>query len=69
MNDIYKNIEKYNPSKKHKLSIVFGDMIADMLSNKKINPIVIKLFTRGIKLKIYLVLLHNLILLCQKVLD
>ena len=35
MDDIYKNIEDYNPNKKRKILIVFDDMIADMLSNKK----------------------------------
>ena len=34
MNDIYKSVEEYNPNKKQKLLIVFGDLIADMLSNK-----------------------------------
>ena len=34
MDDIYKNIENYNPNKKWKILIVFGYMIADMLSNK-----------------------------------
>ena len=34
MDDIYKNIEKYNPNKKSKMLIVFDVMIADMLSNK-----------------------------------
>ena len=55
MDDIYKNIEKYNPNKKHKISIVFDDMIADMLRNKKLNPIVTELFIRGRKLNISLV--------------
>ena len=55
MDDIYKNIEKYNSNKKRKILIVFDDMIADMLSNKKINPIVTELFIRGRKLNIYLV--------------
>ena len=40
MDDIYKNIEEYNQNKKRKILIVFDDMIADMLSNKKLNPIV-----------------------------
>ena len=40
MADIYKNIEEKNPSKKQKILIIFNDMIADMLSNKKLNPIV-----------------------------
>ena len=35
MDDIYKNIEVYNPNKKRKILILFDDMIADMLSNKK----------------------------------
>ena len=35
--------------------IIFGDMIADMLNNKKLNPIVTKLFIRGRELNIYLV--------------
>ena len=36
MDDIYKNIEEYNPNKKRKILIVFDDMIAEMLSNKKL---------------------------------
>ena len=35
MDDIYKNIEEYNLNKKRKILIIFYDMIADMLSNKK----------------------------------
>ena len=35
---IYIYIEEYNPNKKHKILIVFDDMIANMLSNKKLNP-------------------------------
>ena len=37
MGCIYKNIEKYNPNSKRKILMVFDDMIADMLSNKKLN--------------------------------
>ena len=40
--------------KNKKTLIVFDDMIADMLNNKKLNPIVIELFIRGRKLNIYL---------------
>ena len=36
---LYKNIEKYNPGNKQKILIVFDDMIADMISNKKLNSI------------------------------
>ena len=46
MDDIYKIIEEYNPNKKGKILIVFDDMIADMLSKKKRNPVVTELFTR-----------------------
>ena len=35
MQDVYKNIEDYNLGKKHKMLIVFDDMIADMINNKK----------------------------------
>ena len=51
----YRNIEHYNPNKKRKILIVFDDMIADMLSNKKFNPIITELFIRGRKLNISLV--------------
>ena len=66
--DIYKNIEEYNPNKKRKILIVFDDMIPDMRSNKKLNLIVAELFNRDRKLNISLVLLRNFILLCQKIL-
>ena len=39
MVDIQKNIEDYIPNKKQKILIVFDDMIANMLSNKKLNTI------------------------------
>ena len=55
MNSIYKNIEEYNPKKKRKILIVFDEMIGDMLSNKKINPVVTELFIRRRKLNISLV--------------
>ena len=54
MDDIYKNIEGYNPNKKRKILIVFDNMIADMLSNKKLNPIVTELFIRRRNLNISL---------------
>ena len=55
MDNIYKNIEEYNLNKKHKILIVFNDMIADMLTNEKLNPIVTELLIRGRKLNISLV--------------
>ena len=69
MDDIYKNIEEYNQNKKWKILIVFDGMIFDMPSNKKLNPLVTKVFIRERKLNTYFVLLHNLTLLFQKILD
>ena len=55
MHDVYKNIDHYNPDKENKILIVFDDMIADMINNKKLNSIIIELFIRGRKLNISLV--------------
>ena len=55
MHDVYKNINDYNPDKENKILIVFDDMIADMINNKKLNSIVTELFIRGRKLNISLV--------------
>ena len=55
MEDVYKNIEEYNVDKERKILIVFDDMIADMINNKKLNSIVTELFIRGRKLDIPLV--------------
>ena len=60
MQDVYKNIEDYNPGKKRKILIVFDDMIADMINNKKLNPILIELFIRGRKLNISIVFITQL---------
>ena len=52
---VYKNIDEYNSDKECKILIVFHDMIADMINNKKLNSIVTELFIRGRKLNISLV--------------
>ena len=57
MDDIYKNIEEYNPNEKRKILIVFGNMIADMFCNKKLNPIETELFFRCRKLNISLLII------------
>ena len=49
------NVEDYNPNKKRKILISFDDMIAKILNNKKLSPIVTELFIRGRKLSISLV--------------
>ena len=63
---IYKNIEEYNPNQKRKILIVFDDMIPDMLSNKKLNPIVTELLIRGRKSNISLVFITQSYFAVQK---
>ena len=55
MQDVYKNIEDYNPIKKRKILIVFHDMIADLINISKLNQIVTELPIRGRKLHISIV--------------
>ena len=55
MPDVYKNIGKYNLGKKRKVLIVFDDMVADMINNEELNPIVTELFIRGRKLNFSIV--------------
>ena len=55
MQDVYKNIEDYNPDKKRKVLIVFDDEVADMINNTKLSPIVTELFIRGRELNISIV--------------
>ena len=55
MNDIYKNIDEYNPDEKQKILIMFDDMITDIFSNNKLNPTKTELFIKGRKQNISLV--------------
>ena len=55
MQDVCKNIDEYNIDKERKILIVFNDMIADMINNKKLNSIATELFIRRTKLNISLV--------------
>ena len=55
MQDVYKDINDYNPDKENKILMVFDDMIPDMINNEKLNSIVTELFIRGRKLNISLV--------------
>ena len=59
MHDVYKNIDNYNPNKENKILIVFHDMIADMISNKKLNSIVTELLISCRKLNISLVFISQ----------
>ena len=49
------SIEDYNPNKRRKALIVFDHMIADVINNKKLNPVVTQLFIRGRRLNISMV--------------
>ena len=50
IDDVYENLDNYNPTKKIKVLEVFDDMIADIKANKELSPIVTELFLRGRKL-------------------
>ena len=55
MYNVYKNINHYNADKQNKILIVFDDMIADLIQNKKLNSIVTELFIKGRQLNVSLV--------------
>ena len=59
MNDIYNNIDDYNPSRKRKILIVFDDMIADIMSNETFQTIIKELFSRCRKLNTSLVFISQ----------
>ena len=58
---IFMKIKVYNLKKKWKIMIVFDNMIANMLGNKKFNPLVTEMFITGRELNIYSV---NMVLFC-----
>ena len=62
MQDVFRNIEECNLGKWRKVIIVFDDMIADIINNKKLNPIATELFTRGRKLKHFSCFYYTIIL-------
>ena len=55
MDDVYENIDDYNPIRKRKKIIVFDDMIADITTNRRFQAIIKELFIRCRKLNISLV--------------
>ena len=59
MDDLYENNDYYNPTRKTKNLIVFDDMIADIMSNKKIQVVVKELFIRCRNLNISLVFITH----------
>ena len=54
MDDVYENIDNFNLNRK-RLLVVFDDMIADIMTNKKFQAIIKELFIRCRKLNISLV--------------
>ena len=46
MDNVYNNIDDYNPNRKEEILIVFDDMIADIMTNKKFQTIIKELFIR-----------------------
>ena len=52
MHDVYQNINDYSDDNENKILIVFDDMIAGMIKNKKSNSVVTELFIKGRKLNI-----------------
>ena len=59
MTDVFENIDNYNPLRKLKVIIVFDDMIADILTNKKFQQILEEFFIRSRKINISLVFISK----------
>ena len=55
MDDVYENIHNYNLSRKRKILIVFDDMVADIMKNKKFQAVMKELFIKCRKLNVSLV--------------
>ena len=55
MDDVFKNIDDYNTKRKRRVLIVFDNMIADIMTNKKFQSIIKELFIRRRKLNISIV--------------
>ena len=54
MNDVFNNIDDYNPKRKRKVLIVFNDMIADIMTNKRFQVMIKELFIRCRKFSVSL---------------
>ena len=59
IDDAYENINDYNPIRKRKILIVFDDMIADIMTNKRFRAIIKELFITCRKLNISLVFISQ----------
>ena len=65
MNDVYENIDLYNANRRRKIVIVFDDMIADIMTNKKFQSIIKELLIRCRKINISLVFI-TVLFFCTK---
>ena len=66
MNGVYISIDNYNPKRKRKSLIVFDDMIADIMTNKKFQSIIKELFIRCRKKKYFTCIYHSISFFCSK---
>ena len=66
MDDVYNNIDDYNPTRNRTNLLVFDDMIADVMTNKKFQAIVKELFIICRKLNISLVFI-TILFFCSKI--
>ena len=55
MDDVYENMNDYNPIRKRKKLIIFDDMITDIMDNRRFQAIFKELFIRCRRLNISLV--------------
>ena len=69
MDDAYENIDDYNSNRKRKILVVFDDMIAYIMTNKKFHAKIGELFERCRKLIFHLFLSLSLVLLLLKMLE
>ena len=59
MDDVYKDIDDYNPNRKRKILIVFYGMIADIMSNENVQIVVKEMFITFRKLNVSLVFISQ----------
>ena len=69
MDDVYDNINDYNLNRRRKILIIFHDMIADIMTNGRLQAIIKELFIRCRKLNFSLVSIIDHIFLFQRMLD
>ena len=69
MDDVYENIDDDNPNRQRKILVMFDDMIADIMSNKKFQAIIKELLIRCRKVNISLVFITQSYFFFQRMLD